>query len=124
MSDMKTSEVLDEAAAYLEEYGWIQGAYFRQPASVNHKMFTKHEDELWSEFVVRAKERGCRACALGAIEIAGAGDRRTVHKAEGYLERVIESAFVPTWNDTKGRKQQDVVAALKIAASAARKDEK
>jgi hypothetical protein len=121
---VQASEVLDEAAAYIEENGWIQKAYFRFPADVNHKMFTANEGELWRDFVTRAKGRGCRACALGAIEAAAVGDRRLVMKAEKYLELVTETPFIPAWNDAKGRTQNDVVAALKVAASAARKDEK
>jgi hypothetical protein len=124
VSDLKTSEVLDAAAAYMEEHGWTQGAYFRQPPSVNHKMFTIYENELWVDFVARAKEHGCRVCSLGAIEIAGGGDPKVVRRATKYLLRVTEADFIPIWNDARNRTQDEAVAALKVAASAARKDEK
>lgn len=119
------SEVLEEAAAYIEEHGLAKGAYFRHS---NNRVALQTESEPWQDFVVRIGQRGCRACALGGMEIAANGDVDTVYRASEYLEDLLVAtnghSTIPTWNDAAATTQDQVVAAIRQAARAAREDSK
>lgn len=119
------SEILEGAAAYIEEHGLSKGAYFRHR---NNRVALQTDNEDWSGFVARVSQKGCRACALGGMEIAAEGSVPAVQVASTYLEDVLTATnthtTIPTWNDAKTTTQDQVVAAIRQAARAAREDSK
>ena len=118
---VKISTVLTRAAKYLESVGWTKGAFFK---ARNHKPLYPTDAENWPAFVSRAREKGCRACAMGALYIGADGDDQLVNEAADYVSVVVNEPSVPWWNDKGDRTKDEVVQALKDAAKAARKDGK
>ena len=118
---VKISTVLTRAAKYLESAGWAKGAFFKWG---NGRSAYPKDGEEWPEFVARAKDANCKACALGAIYVGAGGDEALTEGARKYLERQINQLFVPSWNDQSDRTKDEVVQGLKDAAKAARKDGK
>lgn len=78
--------VLWDAAGYIEEHGWCQ----------NHFMY------------------GERVCAIGAI--SGFAQGTMLVDALKLFSAYICTNFIPHWNDTLGRTQDEVVLALRGAA--------
>ena len=65
-----------------------------------------------------ASEHGVMACALGLIGIAThrmGGGMSDFHACEHALERVINYPVIPSWNDGKNRKREDVIEAFRKA---------
>jgi hypothetical protein len=122
----KISTILSRAARYIEENGWTQRMFFQHR---NGREVVRMEGMTWGEHVAFVKEKGCKACALGAIYI-GAGPELDDYQLEArfseaatYAEGVI--GYWPSgWNDNDERTKEEVVAGLKAAAKAARKDGK
>lgn len=84
---MTPAAILRAAAQELRDHGWCQ-----------------HEGE---------DEKG-RHCALGAIGVvAGLGQYETATVLRIYLK----TPYIGDWNDTPGRTQEEVIAALEAAAS-------
>lgn len=123
---VKTSTVLTRAAKWIQENGWTQHSYFKYG---NGRTPKRQDGESWTAYTERLRERGCKACALGAIYmgITGAEDdhqlERRFSEAASYTERVA-GIWPADWNDEVERTKEEVVAGLKEAAKAARKDGK
>lgn len=78
--------ILWDAAGYIEEHGWCQH---------DHKS-------------------GERVCAIGAISEVAKWD--VMVDALRVFSAHIGTNLIPTWNDTPGRTQEEVVLALRGAA--------
>lgn len=110
---VEIANILDKAAEYVEQYGWIQHALY---------------DEAQAQSTPRAE---CRVCAIGAILAATYGipsypvfekDRKPVEMlAETALCDFVNAdhgtATVPQWNDGEYRTAEDVVMAFRGAAA-------
>jgi hypothetical protein len=107
VTDRETvAEVLDAAAAFIAEYGWLQGSYYRA---------------------------GWGACAVGGIEqVTGEGTEYSVswmdpaikamatYLADEYQATGSAESIVTYWNDAVCRDQQEAVVTLRKAAVAIR----
>jgi hypothetical protein len=89
--------ILVEAAEYLEEHGWIQGAGFAD------------------------RDLPCpAACAMGAIEMAASASKSydlwvsAINRMQNYLH----GKRIDSWNDVKGRTKEEVIDTLRQAAPA------
>lgn len=116
----KTSEVLNAAADYIEEHGWIQGQYgeFVEGSAIEAPYYPP----------------GCRVCLTGAINLVtdgspclpgsmGVGNSelnaaayQAVRQALEVRGKITARESVMTWNDAEGRTQAEVVALLRRVA--------
>jgi hypothetical protein len=110
VSDSGTSDVLRAASRYLRCYGWIQGGYYDQTATV----FTP---------------AACTVGAIGMVCYGGPVDAPALNyeapqfddfdRAVNFLDRELRNAFwedVYSWNDLAGRTKAEVIAMLNAAA--------
>ena len=103
---MSVSEILNRAADLIEKPGaWTKG----ELARVSPR----------GEAVATADDRARCWCIEGALkrtaEFAGAS-RCLTEEAYQAVRRVVGTDFIYEWNDKRGRKQSEVVAALRQAA--------
>jgi hypothetical protein len=102
MTVTQIAEVLDEAVAYLDNYGWLQGDYAQA-------------------------EKECPVCAVGAINVAAFGTPYpsssngswdvTSEIAETVVEQMQILGFdLAAWNDQEGRTKEEVTEALRSTA--------
>jgi hypothetical protein len=102
--------ILDRAADHIDTVGWYQDLLFDGAQS-----FTTPESQ-------------CRVCALGAINVALHGTPNFVdgeeigaHDVADYVDQHRgDSLELATWNDTPGRTQAEVTAALRGTAAGLR----
>lgn len=113
----KPSRILADAAKWIEEHGLAKGNFFKYR---NGRVLWLDDD---GDTIAKAKEKGCRACAMGALYIA-AGEENYPEEIVNYFRQVTGEWHIPMWNDKPERTQAEVVDALKEAAKAARKDGK
>lgn len=117
--------ILEKAAAYIAEHGWVQGENFADE---------EEEDWVWE----RVQEFTPAACALGAIYAVSdtdpdeVGVTEEVRDARERLSGFINSApvtrvgvfsktavdVIADWNDAPGRTAEDVILTLRRAAAA------
>lgn len=107
---MKVSTILEKAAKRLEAEGWKQFAY------------GAYEQDAGSCCLV-----GCiRAAVIGQCGIAYYGSTSDDVNAEVYVSRLLEAGgqlpHVASWNDEPGRKPEEVIDLLIIAAEMAREE--
>jgi hypothetical protein len=81
-------KLLNDAADYLETYGWIQGA---------------------------AGSNGGPACVIGALAFCGPDEFQCFGDATERLRSYL-GCYIAAWNDTPGRTKEEVVRALRLAA--------
>lgn len=105
------ADVLDAAADLLEKPGaWTQGAYAR--GKTGRKVTTRRAAVCF--------------CAIGAMSVAAGCDPAVEGEpweADVALRKAIGDTQIADWNDTPGRTQDEVVAALRAAATSARQGE-
>lgn len=89
------ADVLLDAAAYIEEYGWFQLGSYR---------------------CYDGPEPACAMVAIAFVTDDYRADDHVGSKALCHLETVIGGS-VPRWNDAPGRTKQEVVAAFRKAAA-------
>jgi hypothetical protein len=108
---LKPSEVLAKAADLIEPKGcWTQHILARK----GRKIFATGLGNDW-------KQADC-FCVSGALIVASGEDADWVdNKAREFLRGVIRSPEIQ-WNDTPGRTQAEVVAALRKASELARSE--
>lgn len=118
----QVAQVLDEAAAFIDEHGWLQGSYYSPEygacavGGIEHVMaYTMSVFTDWRPgFDSQVEDRVLRALVgyLATVDDAVRG-----HVDHGFL---CPESMVECWNDTPGRTKEDVVAAMQKAAIAAR----
>ena len=107
---LSVADVLERAADLIEPEGaWTQKAIGRD-ADGND---VRRAEDL---------DRAVCFCAAGAIwKVAGPENRFVVQQAFSILNDNGANEGVGPWNDARGRKQPEVVAKLRTAASQARR---
>jgi hypothetical protein len=104
---MKPSEVLAKAADLIEPEGaWRQGYYARDGAG---RDCDAHDPSAICWCAVGSIERSVPICNYDDLD-----------EAERFLTRALGGAYVPHWNDAKGRTQAEVVSALRKASELAK----
>lgn len=105
------ADVLEAAADLIEPEGaWCQHDFARNRLGENTGL---------SEF----RGKAVCWCALGATAKAAGDDHVLSHAADQALHVVVRHESVADWNDHPSRKQAEVVAALRSAASLSRQNE-
>lgn len=123
---VKISTLLTRAAKYIEENGWVRGAFFK------YRNGRRIEWNDIDDLLEVARAKACPACARGALYVVedpelSFRDREVRHQvASSYIEAALGGEYysVPDWNDREDQTKEEVVAGLKAAAKAARKDGK
>lgn len=121
----KISTLLRDAAKWIDEHGLAKESFWK------HRNGRVLRYQAFDEGLQLAREKGCKACARGALYIADTpelhvSERERRHsQAIRYLERAVTNGYyIAAWNDEPERTKDEVVQALKEAAKAARKDGK
>lgn len=103
MKASTVKEVLIAAKWILENVGWCQGAYYKDKNGLKTSVFAiKSGDSL-----------DC-CCLVGACNLVDT-DFYLSHCAVQSLGIVVGNQHVPTWNDSKGRTKEEVIAAINTA---------
>lgn len=106
MSNEKVADALDDAADYIERYGWKQGSLGVEDGALQPR------------------------CLLGALmcqdEFSVAWDAKTFarRKLADFDQVIVQPALygsLAIWNDTEGRTKQEVLDFLRYCAKEARK---
>lgn len=112
---IKSSELLDGAADYIEKHGLYKGDYFEG--------YDGDVDPFWVEaaadYVRNGQEPKC--CTIGALAMVGA--RADVEIGWQHIEKAADLMgvdVIPFWNDKPSQRKGRVVAKLRKAAAKAR----
>ncbi|MGW0682914.1 DUF6197 family protein [Streptomyces sp. NPDC002754] len=128
---MDPKQVCAQAAEIIQRDGWYQGDFYDEPET------TRRPDETTEEYIARQAyedwlaETSAPVCAMGAIRRAVTGgsvmnlpvgsDRMLVLNAADLLAGSVGSLAtrldIPAWNDAPERSAEDVILALKRAAT-------
>lgn len=100
--DLIPAELLEKGAAYIEEHGLWQGAFWPRAGVFS---------------VEDAVRQGLPACAWGALRIAGQ-DRYTLPALHALADHI--DGHVPTWSDADGRTAAEVADAMRACATGLR----